>query len=104
MDLFSMNLDSRFRFAAHYPGARAEVLCDPTRIYRIEHASGSGWTPEGQAGRFERISAKDSPLSGNGEVLAIAAQMRLAIATNWGRAAFQLKETPVRRRLAGGQL
>ena len=58
MDLFSMNLDSLFCFAAHYGGAREQVLSDPMRIYHIEHGSGSGWTPEGQAKLFERIAAK----------------------------------------------
>ncbi len=59
-DLFSMNIDSVFCYAAHYGGAREEVLPDPMRIYHIEHATGSGWTPEGQEQLFERIRAKGS--------------------------------------------
>ncbi len=99
MDLFSMNLDSLFCFAAHYGGAREEVLSDPMRIYHIEHGSGSGWTPEGQAKLFERIAAKGLSFVDNAEVLAMAAHMRRLGAPmifnheDWGMAAFELKET-----------
>ena len=102
MDLFSMNLDSLFCFAAHYSGAREEMLSDPMRIYHIEHGSGSGWTPEGQTKLFERIAAKGLSFIGNDEVLAMAAQMRRWGAPmifnheDWGLAAFELRETVVR--------
>src|SRR5262249_48981374 len=56
-DLFSMNLDSVLCVAAHHGGAPEEMLAEPLRIYHIEHGSGSGWTPEGQAKLFERIAA-----------------------------------------------
>lgn len=107
MDLFSMNLDSLFCFAAHYGGAREEMLSDPMRIYHIEHGSGSGWTPEGQAKLFERIAAKGLTYIENGEILAMAAQMRRLGAPmifnheDWGLAAFELKETLARGRSAG---
>ena len=99
MDLFSMNLDSLFCFAAHYGGAREQVLSDPMRIYHIEHGSGSGWTPEGQAKLFERIAAKGLSFVDNADVLAMAAHMRRLGAPmifnheDWGMAAFELKET-----------
>ena len=99
MDLFSMNLDSLFCFAAHYGGAREEMLSDPMRIYHIEHGSGSGWTPEGQAKLFERIAAKGLTFIDNDEVLAMAAQMRHYGAPmifnheDWGLAEFELRET-----------
>ena len=102
MDLFSMNLDSLFCFAAHYGGAREEMLSDPMRIYHIEHGAGSGWTPEGQAKLFERIAAKGLSFIANEEIL--AAQMRRLGAPmifnheDWGMAAFELKETIVRGR------
>ena len=75
-DVFSMNIDSVFCFAAHYGGAREEVLTDPMRIYHIEHGTGSGWTPEGQKKLFERVSAKGIPILDNEEVLQWGAQMR----------------------------
>ncbi len=99
MDLFSMNLDSLFCFAAHYGGACEEVLSDPMRIYHIEHGSGSGWTPEGQAKLFERIAAKGLSFVDNADVLAMAAHMRRLGAPmifnheDWGMAGFELKET-----------
>jgi hypothetical protein len=102
MDLYSMNLDSLFCFAAHYGGAREEMLPDPMRIYHIEHGSGSGWTPEGQTKLFERIAAKGLSFIANEEVLAMAAQMRrwgvpmIFNREDWGLAAFRLKETVVR--------
>jgi hypothetical protein len=94
-----MNLDSLFCFAAHYGGACEQVLSDPMRIYHIEHGSGSGWTPEGQAKLFERIAAKGLSFVDNADVLAMAAHMRRLGAPmifnheDWGMAAFELKET-----------
>jgi hypothetical protein len=99
VDLFSMNLDSLFCFAAHYGGIREEMLSDPMRIYHIEHGSGSGWSPEGQNKLFERIKAKGLTFIENDQVLAMAAQMRQLGAPmifnheDWGLAAFALKET-----------
>jgi hypothetical protein len=98
-DVFSMNLDSVFCFAAHYGGAREEMLRDPMRIYHIEHGTGSGWTPEGQAKLFERIAAKGLTFIANDEVLAWATQMaRLQSPMifnheNWGLSDFELCET-----------
>ena len=102
MDLFSMNLDSLFCFAAHHGGAREEVLSEPMRIYHIEH--GSGWTPEGQAKLFERVAAKGLSFIDNEGVLTMASQMRQWGAPmifnheDWGLAAFVLNETGVARR------
>jgi hypothetical protein len=100
MDLYSMNLDSLFCFAAHYAGAREEILPEPMRIYHIEH--GSGWTPEGQAKLFEQLTAKGISFMGNEEVLAMAARMRrwgapiIFNRDDWGLAGFTLKETVAR--------
>jgi hypothetical protein len=98
-DLFSMNLDSVLCVAAHHGGAREEMLPDPMRIYHIEHGTGSGWTPEGQAKLFERIAARGLSFVDNEEVLGWAAQMSRLSAPmifnheNWGLAGFDLKET-----------
>ena len=98
-DVFSMNLDSVFCFAAHYGGAREEVLTEPMRIYHIEHGSGSGWTPEGQKNLFERITAKGIPILDNEDVLQWGAQMRrldspmIFNRESWGLAEFELEET-----------
>lgn len=98
-DLFSMNLDSVLCVAAHHGGAREEMLVDPMRIYHIEHGTGSGWTPEGQAKLFERIAARGLSFVDNDEVLGWAAQMSRLKAPmifnheDWGLAGFDLKET-----------
>ena len=104
IDVFSMNLDSMFCFAAHYGGARELVLADPMRIYHIEHGTGSGWTPEGQVKLFERIAAKGIPCVENDEVLGWAKQMRRLKSPlifnhqDWGMREFELKETTLRGR------
>jgi FkbM family methyltransferase len=103
-DVFSMNVDSVFCFAAHYGGAREEVLAGPMRIYHIEHGSGSGWTPEGQQTLFERIAAKGIPIIDNEEVLQWGAQMRrlnspmIFNCEDWGLTEFTLKETVIETR------
>jgi hypothetical protein len=98
-DLFSMNLDSVFCSTAHYGGVREEVLADPMRIYHVEHGTGSGWTPEGQAKLFERVAAKGLSFLDNEEVLMWAAQMKRLNSPmifnheDWGMAGDDLKET-----------
>ena len=98
-DLFSMNLDSIFCATAHFGGAREEMLEEPMRIYHIEHGTGSGWTPEGQAKLFERIAAKGLKFVDNQEVLMWTAQMGSLAAPmifnheDWGLADRELKET-----------
>ena len=111
-DLFSMNLDSLFCIAAHHGGAREQMLEDPMRIYHLEHATGSGWTPEGQAKLFERIRARGLSFVDNEEVLVWASQMNRLKSPmifnheNWGLADCELKETVLAggasRREAGG--
>jgi hypothetical protein len=97
-DLHSMNLDSVFCYTAHYGGAAEQVLRDPMRIYHIEHATGSGWTPEGRDLLFQRLAAQRIPWLDFDEVLRWGAQMeRLQTAfvfnrENWGLADFPLAE------------
>ena len=98
-DLFSMNLDSIFCYTAHHGGAPEETLPEPMRIYHIEHGSGSGWTPEGQAKLFQRIEALGLSYLDNDTVLKLAQQMRRLNAPmifngeGWGFAADELRET-----------
>lgn len=74
-DLHSMNIDSMFCYMAHYGGATEQVLPDPIRIYHIEHASGSGWTPEGHELLFERLTQNGIPWLDFEEVLHCASLM-----------------------------
>jgi len=60
-DAYSMNIDSALCIAAHHGGYREEMFEDPLRIYHIEHAPGSGWTPEGEAELYRRMAKKRVP-------------------------------------------
>ncbi len=97
-DLYSMNLDSVFCYAAHYGGAPELTLGDPMRIYHIEHSAGSGWTPEGHALLFERLAKQGIPWFEFEEAFAWAAQMERLQTTfvfnreNWGLSDFMLPE------------
>jgi len=98
-DLFSMNLDSVLCYAAHHAGFREHILEDPMRIYHIEHQTGSGWTPEGQATLFARLAAKGVPFLDYQHLVGWAVQMRLLNAPmifnreNWGLVDLELPET-----------
>jgi hypothetical protein len=61
LDVFSMNVDSLLCWTAHHGGAPEEFLDSPMRIFHIEHATGSGWTPEGEAKLYTRIAEKGIP-------------------------------------------
>jgi hypothetical protein len=97
-DLFSMNIDSVFCYMAHYGGAAEEVLGDPMRIYHIEHASGSGWSPEGESLLYQRLAAKGIPWVDSPKVFAWAADMERLKTTmifnreNWGLSEFEPPE------------
>jgi hypothetical protein len=99
LDLFSMNIDSIFCYAAHHGGAVEHILSEPMRIYHIEHATGSGWTQEGQEQLFARIAAKGLTFVSYSDIIGWAAQMSRLKATmifnrdNWGLAEFNLTET-----------
>ncbi len=47
-EMYSMNIDGLFTYMAHYGGAPEQRLEPPLCIYHMEHAVGSGWTPEGE--------------------------------------------------------
>jgi hypothetical protein len=84
-------------YAAHYGGAREEILSEPMRIYHIEHAS--GWSPDQQARLFERMTQNGVAWLDNQEVLGWAAQMERWNAPmifnreNWGLADLELSES-----------
>ena len=100
-DLYSMNIDSVLCYMAHYGGAVEEVLPEPMRIYHIEHAAGSGWSPEGQHLLFERLAAKGIPWLEWDQVLDWATSMQRFRTTmvfnrrDWGLAADLLPEVQV---------
>ena len=94
-----MNIDSVFCYMAHYGGAVEEMLPEPMRIYHVEHASGSGWTPEGEELLYRRLREKGLPWLPYEEVLSWAVQMERWNTTlifnreGWGMADITLPET-----------
>lgn len=98
-ELHAMNLDSVLCYTAHHGGLCEETLRDPCRIYHIEHAAGSGWTPEGEGKLYARLAASGIPRLDHRELMGWAAQMRRFDSTmifnreDWGLAHEQLAET-----------
>lgn len=101
LDMFPMNLDSVLCWAAHYGGAKEFVLRHPMRLYHIEHETGSGWTPEGEAKLFQRLKAKGIPWLDQSEMLRWGFEMcragapKLFNGEDWGLGAEELRETLV---------
>lgn len=54
-DAFSFNIDSLGCYLAHYNGFLESTFVPPSVCYHIEHATGSGWTPEGEKILFSRL-------------------------------------------------
>ena len=98
-DLHSMHIDSVFCYMAHYGGAREVVLPQPMCIYHIEHAAGSGWTPEGEKQLCERLARHGIPWLSYHEVAGWAAEMHrlgrplIFNLEDWGLAGECLAET-----------
>ena len=69
------------------------------RIYHIEHATGSGWTPEGQRALFGRLQSNGIPWLEHKDVVRWAGDMlRFGVPfifnrEDWGLAGENLKET-----------
>jgi len=98
-EMFSFHLDSVLCYAAHHGGATETVLAAPMRIYHIEHETGSGWTPEGQAELFGRLAVRGVPRLSHRTVLDWAVQMQelrgpmVFNRDDWGLAAEEFAET-----------
>ena len=98
LEMFSFHLDAVLCHAAHHGGAREHVLPDPMRIYHIEHAAGSGFTPEGQQKLNARLAGADIAQLDHAQFVAWAVQMRrerrpiIFNDENWGLAGEDLPE------------
>jgi hypothetical protein len=98
-EMFSFHLDSVLCYAAHHGGATETVLAAPMRIYHIEHETGSGWTPEGQAELFARLAVRGVPRLSHRTVLDWAVQMQelqvpmVFNRDDWGLATEEFPET-----------
>ena len=56
--IWPMHIDALFCYTAHHAGVRELILREPMRMFHIQHSSGAGWTPEGEAERSARIESK----------------------------------------------
>ncbi len=74
--MFSMHLDAVLCTQAHFDGTREMVLEAPMRCYHIEHAVGSGWSPEGQSQLNARLESKGIPQTSNEQFHLTATGMR----------------------------
>jgi len=99
LDLFSMHLDSMLCCAAHHADVREQVLREPMRIYHIEHAIGSGWTPEGERRMYERLAQIGLPYVSYEQLKWLIVQMRrhhtpiLMNLEDWGMGSVTLPES-----------
>jgi hypothetical protein len=103
MDAYSWNLDSVLLFAAFAVGLRQIVLPPSHRIFHIDHAVGSGWTPGGDQALFDRLRLQQIPHVSDNELLEwrrriyALPEARLLNPEAWGLAASTLPETGVWR-------
>jgi hypothetical protein len=105
MPVFSMQLDSLLCYQAHHAGTTETMLGGPMRAYHVEHASGSGFTPEGAAALYERIDRAGIVRVGSGLLYDWALHMRrtgrpiVFNEADWGLADEEFPETrPVEAR------
>jgi hypothetical protein len=96
--MYSFHLDSVLCHAAYHAGLREVVLQDPMRIYHMEHAQGSGWSPEGKEQLQKRLREAGVPQLEHSQFARWAIEMRKNRAPrifndeNWGFADQQLPE------------
>ena len=99
LDQFSMHLDSLLSYAAHHLGIEEVCLDAPMQVFHVEHAVGTGWTPEGYKELSERIAKKGIQQIAFPDLAEMVAQMRQVRAPmifnldDWGLAAIEFQET-----------
>jgi hypothetical protein len=59
--MYSWHIDSAFMFAANAHDICEVALGARYRIYHVDHALGSGWSPDGERQLFARLAAKGIP-------------------------------------------
>lgn len=106
--MYSWHLDSILLYQAHRSGIREVHLSESAAVYHIEHAPGSGYTPEASEKLFERLAARGIPyLDWHKDVVPMIAKMDAErkdgspVRYNdetWGYANHQFPEVRVDRR------
>jgi len=100
-EIFSMNIDGLFQFTAVTAGIRELVFHDPLCAYHIEHDSGSGWTPEGEAALRKRVAERGIPWLDHRLVMVLGSYMKsldspmIFNGSNWGFGEVALTETTI---------
>ena len=105
-ELYSWNIDSLLLYQAHRSGLREVYMGPHARIYHIEHAPGSGFTPESSEKLFARLASNGIPcLDWEKDMEPLIAKMdadrRRGVSPivycdeNWGWADRELPETRV---------
>jgi hypothetical protein len=96
--IYSWHIDSALMYAANSQGLREVALGTKYRIYHIDHSSGSGWSPQGAAQLFARLSMKGIPYLSDDRLAnwqwRVAEDPKSAIVNNedWGLGDQNLKE------------
>jgi hypothetical protein len=99
LDQFSMHLDSHLSYAADSLGLQEEILEAPMQCFHVEHAVGTGWTPEGYKELSQRIAKKGIQQITFSDLAEMVAQMRqlhgplIFNLDDWGLAGIQFAET-----------
>ncbi len=58
---YSFHIDTLLCYMAHYAGVLETYLPPPCVTFHIEHALGSGWSPEGSQALFKRLDDAEIP-------------------------------------------
>lgn len=104
MVVHSMHLDTVFLHQMHANGMRFVDLEPPAVAFHMEHAEGSGWTPEGEAKYFASVAKKGMPRISVVELRAMKRSMladsrkkRLVMynGTDWGLAGAEITDLRV---------
>jgi hypothetical protein len=75
-EAYSFHIDSIFCYMAHYGGVLQQCLAPPCVAFHIEHARGSGFTPEGADKLFNRLDGAGVPRLHDDQLRALGNQMR----------------------------
>ena len=101
-DMYSMNIDSALCISAAHAGIEEVFLT--ARVYHIEHAAGSGFTPEGQEQLWERLREKGIDWVDYDEIRAMDHMVgRLGSTAIFNRGDWGLIRHTLPEKLAGGQ-
>ncbi len=102
--IYSWHIDSVLLYQADRNGIREVDLPSRFEIYHIEHAMGSGYTPEGANQLFQRLAARGIPYLSWDDLMALVTRMdELSLSgrsviyngDDWGLADLALPETIV---------